>query len=96
MKDNDELEREVNITTIDNPYDPITDFDHWNQFDVEKGYYTSSKLGRLTHLRQDMSSKEEQDEIERGIDRLIEIDPFDIYIKIDRIKNSNDVGGGPK
>lgn len=92
MKDNNEFEREVNITTIDNPYDPIDDFDHWNQFDVEKGYYTSSKLGRLTNLRQDMSSQEEQDEIERAIDRLIEIDPFDIYIKIERIRNSKGEG----
>lgn len=92
MKDNNEFEREVNITTIDNPYDPIDDFDHWNQFDVEKGYYTSSKLGRLTNLRQDMSSQEEQDEIERAIDRLIEIDPFDIYIKIERIRNGKGEG----
>ena len=78
------LEREVNITTVDNPYDPFDDFEHWLQFDTEKGYYTSSKLGRLTNLRNDMSEAEEAEEIERAIDRLIEIDPFDVYIKVTR------------
>ena len=76
------MERKVSITTIDNPYDPITDFDHWFMFDTEKGYYTSSTLARLTHLTDDMSDVEEAEEVERAIDRLIEIDPLDIYKKV--------------
>jgi len=76
--------KRVNITTIDNPFDPFDDFNSWFQFDIEKGYYTSSKLARLTNLTDDMSSVEENLEIERAIDRLIEIDPLDIYKKITR------------
>ena len=86
------LERRVNITTVDNPFDPFDDFDHWFQFDTEKGYYTSSVLARLTNLRNDMSEAEEAEEIERAIDRLIEIDPFDIYIKVTR--NDDNEGRG--
>ena len=86
------LERRVNITTVDNPFDPFDDFDHWFQFDTEKGYYTSSKLARLTNLRNDMSEAEEAEEIERAIDRLIEIDPFDMYIKV--IRNDDNEGRG--
>lgn len=86
------LERRVNITTVDNPFDPFDDFDHWFRFDTEKGYYTSSKLARLTNLRNDMSEAEESEEIERAIDRLIEIDPFDMYIKVTR--NDNKEGRG--
>lgn len=76
--------RKVNITTIDNPFDPFDDFTSWFMFDTEKGYYTSSKLARLTNLKEGMSEVEEDEEIERAIDRLIEIDPLDIYIKIER------------
>ncbi len=76
--------RKVNITTIDNPFDPFDDFTSWFMFDTEKGYYTSSKLARLTNLEEGMSEVEEDKEIERAIDRLIEIDPLDIYIKIER------------
>lgn len=76
--------RKVNITTIDNPFNPFDDFTSWFMFDTEKGYYTSSKLARLTNLEEGMSEVEEDEEIERAIDRLIEIDPLDIYIKIER------------
>ena len=78
------MSRKVNITTIDNPFDPFDEFDSWFGFDVEKGYYTSSKLARLTNLTEEMTEKEELDEIERAIDRLIEIDPLDIYKKVER------------
>ena len=76
--------RKVNITTIDNPFDPFDDFTSWFMFDVEKGYYTSSRLARLVNLTDDMTEKEESEEIERAIDRLIEIDPLDIYVKLVR------------
>lgn len=76
--------RKVSITTTDNPYDPFDDYNHWLQFDIDKGYYTSSSLARLTHLTDDMTQKEEDDEVERAIDRLIEIDPLDLYIKVTR------------
>lgn len=75
--------RRVSITTIDNPFNPLHDFDHWFQFDVEQGYYTCNKLARLTNVTDDMSSAEEQAEVERGIDRLIEIDPLNIYTKVE-------------
>lgn len=76
------MEKRVNITTTDNPFNPFNDFNNWFLFDTEKGYYTSSKLARLTHLSDDMTEKEENEEVERAIDRLIEIDPLDIYIKV--------------
>lgn len=76
------MTRQVFITTIDNPYSPFDDFTSWFMFDVEKGYNTSSKVGRLVRSTDDMTQKEEMEEIERVIDRLIEIDPLDIYIKV--------------
>lgn len=74
--------KEINITTIDNPFNPFDEFTSWFMFDIEKGYYTSSKLARLVNLTDEMTEKEENEEIERAIDRLIEIDPLDLYIKV--------------
>ena len=74
--------KQTTITTIDNPFNPFDESDSWLMFDIEKGYYTNSKLARLTHLRDDMTEQEEMEEIERAVDRLIEIDPLDIYIKV--------------
>lgn len=76
--------REVTVTTVDNPFNPFDDFSSWFMFDTEKGYYTSSKLARLTHLEDDMTQKEENEEVERAVDELISIDPLDMYIKIVR------------
>ena len=76
--------RQANITTIDNPFDPFDDSTDWMMFDIEKGYYTCAKLGRLVKLTDDMTEKEELEEIERAIDRLIELDPLDIYKKVIR------------
>ena len=76
--------RRVNITTIDNPFDPFDDFVNWHLFDAEKGYYTSSKLARLSKTTDDMTEIEENEEIERAIDELVAIDPLDIYIKVVR------------
>lgn len=84
--------RKVNITTIDNPFDPFDDFTSWFNYDVENGYYTCSKLARLTNVTDNMSSIEEEAEIERAIDRLIEIDPLDIYKKV--IREVKTVGEG--
>ena len=76
--------RRVSISTIDNPYDPFDDYISWFMFDIEKGYYSSSKAARLLNIEEGMSSVEEMAEYERAIDRLIELDPFDIFIKVVR------------
>lgn len=76
------MSRRVRLTTIDNPYNPFDDFTSWFMFDIEKGYYSCSKLARLTNILEDMSEDEETNEVEKGIDRLIEIDPLDLYKKV--------------
>ena len=78
------MKRQVHITTIDNPFDPFDDYISWFLFDVEKGYYTSSKIARLVKTKEGMTEKEEIEAIETAIDRLIEIDPLDIYRKVVR------------
>ena len=72
------------VTTVDNPFDPFEQFDQWFLFDVEKGYNTCAKLGRLGRISDEMSQKEENDEVERVIDRIIELDFMNIYIKVKR------------
>lgn len=76
--------QQINITTVDNPFDPFDEFDKWFDFDIEKGYYTCSKLARLVPDTDDMTPEEEEKEIEKAINRLIEIDPLDLYRKVTR------------
>lgn len=80
------MNRKVGITTVDNPYNQFDDFTNWFLYDTEKGYYTSNAVARLTNLTDDMTQLEEDIEVERAIDRLIEIDPFDLYTKVENNK----------
>lgn len=74
--------RRVNITTIDNPFDPFDDFYNWFDYDVEKGYYTCQLLARFAKTNDLMTDQEEEEAIEEAIDRIIEFDPLNIYIKV--------------
>ena len=73
--------KRVALTTIDNPYDPFTDFTRWFLFDVEKGYNSCEYLSRIAATSTQFSDEENEQEIERAIDEIIKIDPFNIYIK---------------
>lgn len=75
---------ECMITTFDNPYDPFEQFVLWDLFDKEKGYYTCSYLARIVKLSDDMTQKEENEEVERAIDEIIRINPLNIYKKVRR------------
>lgn len=77
------------ISTKDNPFDPFDDFEAWLMFDKEKGYNSSERVARLAHFTEDMTEEESDKEFERAMDRLIEIDPFDIFIKIRRKSETN-------
>lgn len=75
-------ESKVMLTTIDNPFDPIDDFTNWRRYDEEKGYNTCGYLARIAKLTEDMSLKEEDEEIERACDEIIEFNPLGIYKKV--------------
>lgn len=70
------------ISTFDNPFNPFEDFDNWFLYDCEKDYYSLTKVARLAKVDDSMTEKEYAKEVERAIERLIEIDPLDIYIKV--------------
>ena len=69
------------LTTIDNPFDPFTEFDKWNQFDIEKGYYSSAYLARIAKTSDQLSDYENELENERAIDEIIRLDFRKIYKK---------------
>lgn len=72
----------VAITTVDNPFDPINEFDDWFRFDTDKGYNTCSYLDRIALTSSSMSDTENQVELERAIDEIIKYDFQNIYKKV--------------
>ena len=80
--------KEFALSTFDNPYDPFEQFDSWNRFDMDKGYYSCAYLDRIARTSDQLTEQENNLEIERAIDEIIKYDPLNIYIKVTR--NSKD------
>ena len=72
----------VALTTVDNPYNPFTQFSEWFLFDTEKGYNSASYLARIAKTSNQFSEEEEDAEIERAIDEIIAYDFRNIYKKV--------------
>ena len=70
------------LTTVDNPYNPFTDFDKWLSYDNDAGYCSCAYLARIAHTSDVLSDSENEDEINRAIDEIIRYDPFNIYMKV--------------
>lgn len=70
------------LTTIDNPYDPFDQFTEWMLYDEEKGYHSTSYLGRIARTSDELSDEENDKEIERAIDEIIKYDFRNIYKKV--------------
>ena len=72
----------VGLTTIDNPYNPLTQFDKWFLYDTEKGYNSCALLARIANLDPNMTEKEEDEEVERAVDEIVKQDFTSLYRKV--------------
>lgn len=81
------------LTTIDNPYDPYTQFDMWYGFDnsirIVKGSRVDEpistnccgKLAEYAITSFDMTDEEYAYEIQRAVDEIIEDDNLHLYAR---------------
>ena len=74
----------IALTTIDNPFDPIDDFDNWYDYDMEKGYDCCGYLDRVSRYFDGMTEKEKATELERAIDEILTVNPLNIFKKVKR------------
>ena len=70
------------LTTYDNPFNPFEQFMSWFLFDEEKGYHSTSYLGRIARTSDQLSDEENNLEVERAIDEIIKYDFRNIYKKV--------------
>lgn len=70
------------LTTIDNPFDPFTQFDDWYLFDIEHGYYTCAYLARIARTSDELSPLDEALAIELAIDEIVNLNVLGVYKKV--------------
>ena len=72
------------LTTIDNPFNPFTNFDEWLAFDEGKGYYTNEYLARITKGGYELSEADDDLAQELAIDEILRINVLGIYRRVRR------------
>lgn len=70
------------LTTMDNPYNPFTQFDEWLQFDESSGYYTIQYQARLTITSDELSETDQDSAIESTIDEICKENINGMYKKV--------------
>ena len=85
------------LTTVDNPYNPFDQeqFDDWFAFDTEHGYNCCSLLARISDTSNEMSEYENQVELNRAIDRILDLDLTGTYKKVSKADFDGKDGGEP-
>jgi hypothetical protein len=67
------------LTTIDNPYDPFTQFDQWEAYDRDHGYHTLSLLGRVVVYSDDLSEASKEQAIDDAVLEIARINASGIH-----------------
>lgn len=78
---NNTNDTESMLTTIDNPYDPFTQFNDWYNYDCEKKYFTSEYLDRIANTNNSMTEKEIDEAIHKAMLEIVYYNP-DLYIVV--------------
>mgnify|MGYP000087116949 CR=1 FL=1 len=80
------MNRIVMLSTIDNPFDPLTQWDEWLAYDEDNGYYTNCFLSRvIDSLFGDIDDYNEEDQgiaIEKAIDEIVKYNVHGVHKKL--------------
>ena len=83
------------LTTIDNPFNPFTQWDDWLRYDEDKKYYTCSYLARIAKTSDDLPNEENDRLIEYAIDEIVQLNINGLYKKVYENENENENEEGP-
>lgn len=68
------MARSVALSTSDNPFNPITQYDDWERYDSLKRYYTNDYLDRVCHTTRELGDQVYLQDIEATIDEAVKLD----------------------
>lgn len=75
-------EEELVLTTIDNPFNPKTEYEKWRMWDADNGYNTEEYLARLTNIPGDVELDDEATIsvlTNKAVQSILENDPLGVY-----------------
>lgn len=70
------------LTTVDNPFDPYTQFDEWRLWDEDHGYYSLSLLARVVVTSDDLSDSDQDVALEDAINEIVKENVSGMHTKV--------------
>jgi hypothetical protein len=66
----------VRLTTVDNPYNPFTEFFKWFDYDTKAGYNTCNRIASITYTSPGLTDAEVNELAEATMDDIIKTGAF--------------------
>ena len=73
---------EYMLTTVDNPYDPFTQWDEWYAWDQSAGYHTPGLLARVAMVSDDLPETDQYLAVQQAIDEIVRENVLGIFRKV--------------
>ena len=70
------------ITTVDNPYNPFTQFDQWYAFDTLHGYNSLGIVARVYRGSDELSEADRIEANEAAIDEVVQENVLGLWTKV--------------
>lgn len=75
---------EYMLTTVDNPFDPFTQWDEWFVWDQAAGYHTPGFLARIAKTSDELSDADQYQAIQEAIDEIVRENVLGVFKKVKR------------
>lgn len=69
------------LTTVDNPFNPFTQWDEWYEYDTSHGYYSAQYLARIVRTSDELSDEQQDEAREQAIDEIVNNFDVGLYTK---------------
>lgn len=76
------VSRVPRLSTIDNPYNPFTQWEDWLRYDLTAQHDSCAVLARHCFVSSLLTEEENIAEINRAIDEIVDSDPTKQFIKV--------------
>jgi hypothetical protein len=80
---------EYMLTTVDNPFDPFTQFNEWYAYDIKMGYHTAAFLARVAQVSPELSDPDNALAIQNAIDEIVQENVSGMWRKVSRNSVNN-------
>jgi hypothetical protein len=70
------------LTTVDNPWNPFTNYQEWYEFDHAQGYDTPGLLARIANISLDVSDADFELSIEQTMNEIVNLNVTGMHILV--------------